>query len=292
MRFRLPPLQSAPGWALSAKVLLLVVFLAAANPGAWERLQAFESPLKAAIFVALWAISVAALLCIAFLPWRTLRHAWTAVLVLGCQVGLGYWLMTRTHLRLADAETLIDVVAFSGNLFGFYASAVLAAALISLIGVAALNMRPFWHAPALRGRWRAAALLVPFVPVGAIAGVLYVQGGEGTDGLPVQKTSPAFGLVLALERVMTGPPPERNDVAIAPSGERRAPTLVVIMDESVRGDFLDINRADGVYSGLLPHRDSIANFGIMSSISGCSSSTNASFRYGVTRERYLEELKT
>jgi glucan phosphoethanolaminetransferase (alkaline phosphatase superfamily) len=292
MRYRLPPLQAAPGWALSVKVLLLVIFLAAANHGAWERLQSFASPLKAATFVALWALSAATLLCVAFLPWRTWRHAWTAVLVLGSHVGLGYWLMTRTHLRLADAEILLDVVAFSDNLLGFFSGAVFTAALVSLIGVAALNMRPFWHARALRRRWLAAALLVPLVPVGATAGVLYMQGGEGTDGLPVHVTSPAFGLVLALERVMAGPRPERNDVAIEPSGERRARTLIVIMDESVRADYLDINRADGVYSGLLPHQGSIANFGIMASISGCSSATNASFRYGVTRERYLQELKT
>jgi glucan phosphoethanolaminetransferase (alkaline phosphatase superfamily) len=294
MSCRLPSLQSVDrGWALSIKVLLLVVFLVATNHGAWERLQSLASPPKAAAFVALWALSAAALFCIAFLPYRSWRYAWTAVLVLGSQLGLGYWLVTKTHLRLADAEQLLDVVAFSDNLLGFYSGPLLGAALVSAIGVVALNMRPFWHARDLRHALPlAAALLVPLVPVSATAGMLYTRGGEGTDGLPVQVTSPAFVLVLALERLVAGPQRERKDVEIAPSAERGARIVIVIMDESVRGDYLDINRPGGVYSGLLPHQASMANFGVMSSISGCSSSTNASFRYGVGRQSYLDDLKT
>jgi lipid A ethanolaminephosphotransferase len=294
MRRSLPPLQSVdPGWTLTVKALLLVVFLAATNQGAWERLQSLDSPPKVAAFMALWAVSTVALFCIAFLPYRSWRYAWTAVLVPCSQLGLGYWLVTKTHLRLADVEQLLDVLAFSDNLLGFYSGPLLSAAFISLIGVVALNMPPYWHPGTLRHPRRAlaAALLVPFVPVSATAGVLYVRGGEGTDGLPVQVTSPAFGLVLALEGLISGPQSKRKEVAIAPSGEGGARTLVVIMDESVRGDYLDINRPGGVYSGLLGHQGSMANFGIMSSIAGCSSSTNASFRYGVARKSYLEDLK-
>jgi hypothetical protein len=280
-------------WTLGIKVLLLVAFILAANDGAWQRVQALDSGWKAGLFVSLWGLSAVALLCIAFSPYRFSRYLWTLVLVPCSFVPLTHWLITGTYLRLADLEQLLGAMAFADNVLGFYAGPLLIATLISLVGMVALNMPPYWQfGVPHRRRLAAAWVVLPLLPIAGIAGVLYVRGGEGTDGLPVQFASPAFGVVLGLERVLSGPEPKRKEVAIAASEGRRARTVVVIMDESVRGDVLDINRPGGVYSGLLPHRAVMTNFGIMSSIASCSAPSNASFRYGVARRSYLKDLKT
>lgn len=290
------PLQrniDASRWTLSLKILLLVVFVIATNDGAWQRLQELGSPSKASAFLALWGVSACALFCVAFSPYRSWRYLWTMVFVLCSLVALSYSLITKTSLRLADVDQLLGLAAFADNVLDFYAGPLLVAALTCLIGIVALNMPPFWHAGvAPNPRRLAAALLLPFVPVTATAGVLYMRGGEGTDGLPVQFTNPAFAVVLGLERLLSGPRLKRKEVAIASLEERRARSVIVIMDESVRGDLLDINRPGGVYSGLLPHSAAMANFGIMSSIANCSSPTNAGFRYGVARRSYLADLTT
>ena len=283
----------ASRWTLGLKLVLLVLFIAATNDGAWQRLQALGSPSQASAFLALWGVSACALLCVAFSPYRSSRYLWTMVFVPCSLVALSYSLITRTHLRLADVEQMLDVLAFADNVLGFYAGPLLTAALICLIGIVALNMPPYWHAGAVaRPGWLAAGLLLPLVPVAAVASVVYVRGGHGTDGLPLQFTSSAFAVVLALERLLSGPEPRRKEVAIAPLDAGRAKSVVVIMDESVRGDLLDINRPGGAYSGLLPHAAAMANFGIVSSIATCSTPTNAGFRYGIARRSYLTDLTT
>jgi lipid A ethanolaminephosphotransferase len=278
---------------LGLKVVLLVLFIALTNGGAWDRLRALGSPSHASAFLALWGVSAAALFCVAFSPHRPTRFLWTAVFFLCSLVALSYSLITSSYLGLADAEQLLGVLAFADNVLEFYAAPLAAAALICLIGIVALNMPPFWHPGAApRHQWLAAGLLVPCFPVAAAASVLYVRGGHGTEGLPVQFTSAAFAVVLGLERLLSGPQPRRKEVAIAPLDGPRARSVIVIMDESVRGDLLDINRPGGVHSGLLPRAASMANFGVMSSISTCSAPTNAGFRYGVARRSYLADLKT
>jgi lipid A ethanolaminephosphotransferase len=290
MNWRRIALQEVDGsrWTLVLKLLLLLVFIAGTNGGAWQRLDALGAPSHAAAFLALWGVSAAALFCLAFSPCRSCRYLWTMVLIPCSLVALAYSLITSTPLRLDDTGRLLEVVPFADNALAFYAGPLLAAGLVCLIGIVALNMPPYWPAgPA--PAWHAAALLLPLVPVAAAAAVLYLRGGHGSDGLPVQFTSPAFALVLGLERLLAGPPAARRDVAIAPQGAR-VKHVVVIMDESVRGDLLDINRPDGVYSGLLPHRAAMANFGVMSSISTCSAPSNAGFRYGIGRRAYLADL--
>ena len=281
----------ASRWTLGLKVLLLVVFIAATNGGAWQRLKSLGAASHASAFLALWGVSAAALFCVAFSPYRSSRYLWTLVFALCSLVALSYSLITSTHLGLADAEQLLQAMAFADNALDFYAGPLLAAALICLVGIVALNMPPFWRAGRAPGaRWPAAVLLLPFVPVAAAAGVLYVRGGQGTEGLPVQFTSPAFAVVLGLERLLAGPAAGRKEVAIEPLDAPRARSVVVIMDESVRGDLLDINRPGGAYSALLSHGAATANFGIMSSIATCSAATNAAFRYGAARQTYLEDL--
>src|SRR3954468_21029426 len=278
---------------LSVKVLLLLVFVTVTNYGAWKRLETLSSsPSKVLVFLALWGISVVALFFIAFLPQRFWRYLWTTVLAVSSMAALSHSLITRDYLRLADFEQFLGLLAFTGNVLDFYAGQLLTAAVVCAIGIAALNMPPLGPAvPPPRAR-RLAAVLLPVVPVAGIAGVLLCHGGEGADGLPVQFTSPAFAAVVGLERLLSGPEPKRTEVAIAPADGPRPKNVIVIMDESVRGDLLDVNRPDGMYSGLLAHSEIMANFGILSSIANCSAASNAAFRYGVGRQTPMADLQT
>ena len=284
---------SGTGLTLSVKVLLLLVFVTVPNYGAWNRLETLSSsPAKALAFVALWGISLVALFFIAFSCQRFWRYFWTTVLAVSSMAALSHSLVTRTDLRLADFEQLIGLLAFTGNVLDFYAAQLLAAALVCAAGVVALSMPPRGPAVLAPRARRAAALLLPLAPVAGIVGVLLSHGGDGADGLPVQFTSPAFAATLALERLLSGPQPKRTQVAIAPADGPRPKNVIVIMDESVRGDLLDLNRPDGMYSGLLAHRAAMANFGIVSSIANCSSASNAAFRYGVGRQSPMADLQT
>jgi glucan phosphoethanolaminetransferase (alkaline phosphatase superfamily) len=60
--------------------------------------------------------------------------------------------------------------------------------------------------------------------------------------------------------------------------------IVFIIDESIRGDYIDINNMRGTTPYLLSIRDRIINFGIASSSANSSNSSNAILRYGLTPE--------
>jgi len=276
--------------ALSVKLLLFLAFVTVTNYGAWSRLETLASSLaKALAFLALWGVSVVALFCIAFSTRRLWRYVWSTVLAVSSMVALSHSLITQTDLRLADFEQLLGLLAFTGNVVDFYAGQLLTAAAVCVIGIVALNMPP--HGPRLAPRARRPAELLPLAPVAGIVGVLLSHGGDGVDGLPVQFTSPAFAAALGLERLLSGPEPKRTEVAIA-SARAGPRNVIVIMDESVRGDLLDLNRPGGMYSGLLAHSAAMANFGIASSIANCSAASNAAFRYGVDRQTPMADLQT
>ncbi|MGH6631882.1 MAG: sulfatase-like hydrolase/transferase, partial [Sphingopyxis sp.] len=71
------------------------------------------------------------------------------------------------------------------------------------------------------------------------------------------------------------PEPDRGDI-------------VLIVDESIAGRYLDINDAAGVRSGLAspPPGIVVSNFGLAASIANCSFGSNLTLRYGGTRDAY------
>lgn len=280
------------GLALSVKLALLLVFVLVTNYGAWNRVATLSSALGVVVFLVLWAVSVAALFFIAFMPQRLWRYLWTAVLAVSSTAALSFSLITREYLRVADVEQLTGLLAFAGNVVNFYTAQLLSTALVGAMGIVAINMPPFGRAARAPRARRLAALLLPLAPIAGIMGVLLTHGGDGADGLPVQYTTTAFAAVLGIERLAYGPEPKRTEVAVAPTDKPRPRNVIVIMDESVRGDLLDLNRPGGMYSGLLPHREVMANFGIVSSIANCSAASNAAFRYGVGRQSPLADLRT
>jgi glucan phosphoethanolaminetransferase (alkaline phosphatase superfamily) len=280
---------------LGLKLSLLVLFLCATNRGVLERLASIGWQVGLVVFVCIWVLSVTAILAIAFSGSVRSRAAWTLVLAGVSFLGLSYHGITAKQLSYAETERLLGLTGFVDNLAGFYTEAMISAACWSLLGIVAINMPPFYTAHRRR-RWVGSAVamasMLQLLPVAAIGAVLYARGGEGTDGLPVQHNGVAFLSVLAIESAVSEPSPPRTGVLISPSAHRKARHVVLVMDESVRGDLLDINSEQGVESGLLRSGLPIINFGIASSIANCSGSTNMAVRMGVTRRNYLKEIRS
>jgi hypothetical protein len=67
---------------------------------------------------------------------------------------------------------------------------------------------------------------------------------------------------------------------------------VLLVDESIAGNYLDINNPLGVRSGLArpPEGLRVTNFGYAASIHNCSANSNAVLRFGGTPETYREAL--
>ncbi len=129
------------------------------------------------------------------------------------------------------------------------------------------------------GFWKPILLIAPFVPVAVIFFLGLLRGGYGTLGLPDTYKIPSLLVLLAMDAAITGKV-ERDPVDIRPT--RSSPRhIVLVVDESVRADFLDLNQDRGVTPGLHRFRDRPVNFGYASAGGNCSSTSNLILRYGI-----------
>jgi len=133
----------------------------------------------------------------------------------------------------------------------------------------------------------------PFILLILLSGLMFLRGGGGGNGLPPILTPFAYGNLMVYESLNNNIG-ERSDVEIARSESKLTRDIILIMDESIRGDYLDINSKLGVNSALNLNYDTINifNYGIAASISNCSRPTNVVVRYGGTRDDYLKHVNT
>lgn len=244
-----------------------------------------------AIVGTIWVIGVVAVLHIAFFGRIVGRLVWTAMLVTAAFVGASFHVIFDLALNMFDLDKMLGNVGDANTVLPFYAPMLVAPATFCAIGLVAMNMPPFAKSVRaqvdVKGRLRHA--LGQATPIFVIALVLLLKRGEATNGFAVQHSLWSFALVLAGERAVQGARPARAEVTMTPAAKRPFKNVIVVMDESGRGASLDLNGEDGVETGLKGRPDAVS-FGVMCSIANCSYESNVSFRFGVGREGYLEQL--
>lgn len=255
----------------------------------------------AVIFVALWCLTTFAVVATAFLPAWTLRALLCALIAPSTAVSVAYWAITKRPLSYETVCLWWEERAWAGAALATHAEVLPYAAAIFAVTCLALLLPP--ELPFLRRsvftsrsaprRW---ATLASYLAAGGIVPILaalnIVQAGEGLHGLPVHYNGAVFLSVMTVNKQVV----EReraNAVPRIPLSASRPPPphVLLVIDESVRGDFLDINEDRGVTPYLLSRRDRIKNFGYASSLANCSRSTHQGLRVGVHLEHPIESQR-
>ncbi len=273
---------------LSLKLAAIAVFLFLTNGGLGTR-----SLTGYAFFVVAWALSIASLLHVAFLAGPLARITWTVLIAAGTIAGTAFRAIYHAPLRLADVGVLLRSAGDMDSALAFYGPALMWPTLLTVLGVASINLPPFARSARERRPLgaRIRQLAVQVSPIAVMVVALLVKHGEGTNGLAVQHAPHAHLAVLAIERALMGPPPDREAVTMAHSGRRPLQNIIVVMDESIRGDLIDLNLEGGAVTALAGRPD-VINFGVASSIANCSYATNIGFRYGIGRRDHVRQLAT
>lgn len=300
-------------------MVLLAIFIAGPDFGAIERLAAIGPQLGLLVFIVIWLLAVAAIVHIAFFGSPLAKLAWTLVLVPGMLIAHGYRAVTAGYFGYLEAIQLSGLLGFAGEAFAFHGRQLVGALALALVGVVAINLDvKSWpglsaakapgSAASRLGRWgarvlpgagsrarhmatRAAAPALHFAPLALLVAILFVRGGEGTNGLPGHYTSAAFAVTMLAEKLARADETHDRKVGIALGHPAAFQDIVVVMDESVRGDLLDLNNpGSGVASGL-PGRPETVNFGVASSIANCSTASNHAFRFAASSDHYLQDLR-
>ena len=287
---------------LIVKLLLVNIFFFTANIEAKFLyridllIHNFDGYIGVIVFISLWLTCYFSLIATAFIQNKYSRII-LALIIFGFSLtGLSYEIASGAYLTYDNLAIMSEAVDYVSDAFIFYFQSILISFFICVIGVVGILIPPskLKNESGFRKLFLAFKrvfeypfVLLPFVIIFILS---MIRGGGGTDGLPIQyKTASLFAHIKASQ--FFSPDIVRSNVKIPNFQDARSSkNIILIVDESVRGDFLDINYMRGTTPNLLSQESSISNFGLAVSGANCSSGSNQILRTGAQPSSFQETL--
>jgi len=270
---------------LYLKIILILGFLYFTSSNVLTRVQEIGMNTGLLVFAGLWLITAVSIVLLSFSQNNMFKITFSLIIIILGVAGKSYFLVTSVHLTFGDFETLIKLGGFVDDVLQQYNEQIFTSLSIGLLGLLALLLPPGFTNRFINTKSVSIAL---FIPVFLISSIIYERGGEGTNALPDYNNILSFGSVYLIASAIADSHPARNKVQISAKKNNDIQNIIFIMDESVRGDYLDLNSAKGIKTNLPVQK--LVNFGIATSATNCSASTNVSVRFGVNRDNYLQDV--
>jgi len=266
------------------KELLIALYLLADHRAIGERLDSLGLSLPLLLYLGLFAILTFCLWLAAAVRNRSIRWAYALLFAAAAFFLHSCELIAGEHLTYDVFISLVQSAGFAGDAVEQHLAVMLHAAGMSLLLLAGIAIKP----PGSRSFAQPAIAAAPLVGVGLLASILFARGGDGARGLPGAFTPLAYTAILFHE-ASSGGTGRRQDVALPAPQPKPARDIVLIVDESVAGNYLDLISPGGVRSGLKEARPGVAiyDFGAAAAVTNCSIGSNLTLRYGGTRADYL-----
>ena len=275
--------QTMPSPKTLIKTLLLALGLAFELPEIAARIVMLGLSPSLLLYAGLYGGLSVCLWAAAFIRRPLLRWGWAALFALATIVVGTFQDAAADAMSYDVFVTMIHSAGFADDALAQYGMSLAWASAGALFLFAGVGLKPD---PRTRLRGLTAAL-APFAGLAMLTLLLFVRGGEGGRGLPNAWVGTAYAALAAYETA-TQPSMSRQPVKIAHASRPEQGDIVLIVDESIAGRYLDINDAAGVRSGLAspPPGITVSNFGLAASIANCSFGSNLTLRYGGTRGAY------
>ncbi|QHC95159.1 sulfatase-like hydrolase/transferase [Pseudomonas sp. R84] len=267
-----------------AKELFLIVYLLIYSEYYIDRLNAIGLGFAVLLFGAMFLALTFALYLMAYIRQALIRHVFALAMFVSAVFFDVYTRVTADYLTYSGFVSLVYSGGFIQEAAYQYRDALLRGMLSGLLLLLGIGLKPR-HGLAIPNALRVAA---PLCGVLLLSAVLFLRAGEGARGLPIMYTPLAYLNLFAYEALHNTVGP-REPVTLARTSQAVGHDIVLIIDESISGNYLDINAPFGVHSNLKqahPGVD-IFNYGYAASIANCSADTNVTLRYGGTRADYM-----
>ncbi|WP_166225308.1 sulfatase-like hydrolase/transferase [Pseudomonas atagonensis] len=266
------------------KELLLVIYLLRYSDYYLDRLNAIGWGLAVVLFGVMFLALTLALYLTAYIRQTLIRHLFALAMFVSAVFFDVYTRVTADYLSYSSFVSLVYSGGFIQEAAYQYREAIIHGALSGLLLLFGIGLKPR-HPLRIPNGLRVAA---PLCGVVLLSAVLFVRAGEGARGLPIMYTPLAYLNLFAYEALHNTVGP-REPVTLARNGEAIGHDIVLIIDESISGNYLDINAPFGVHSNLKQAHPGVGifNFGYAASIANCSADTNVTLRYGGTRADYM-----
>ncbi len=269
----------------SIKILLITLSLLVDHAAVVDRVQSLGMSFSLAVYAILFLALVLSLFSAALIGNNLLRWTLASVFAAAAFFVDGYQFISNEAMTY---DIFISLVGLTGDAQDalhqhFYILILILIKSLTLFFAIGLKPSPVRFLP------QKISVSMPIFLLVALPVMLFVRGGDGTRGLPGAWTGSGFlALHLYETGLAAGENQPRKDVEIAHQPAGVTHDIVLIVDESIAGHYLDINSPNGVRSGLGAPPDGVAvrNFGLAASIAVCSASSNFTLRYGGSREAY------
>ncbi len=269
---------------------LFLLALAVVIPAPWylARVSAIDSATGVLTFLVLLILCLVSLLAVSFCQYHVLRCAWAVLLTSSAVVVESYRGIMGSFLSYDAYVSILQAAAFVDDAWSQFAAHMAKPMLIGTLLLAGILLPP--HTSFSRSKPATiACIAMPVVFVLTLSVFLYFRGGAGVKGLPSPIVALPYAIVRSYEYVEFDRG-KRESVSILQQVDSDPVDIILIIDESVRGDYLDINAPKGVSSGLTGSDGAVHNFALAASATNCSGGSNVILRFGGTRENYLQSM--
>jgi lipid A ethanolaminephosphotransferase len=273
---------------ISIKILLITYFLIFTNFGLEQRVEQIGVNLNLLLFFALWVLIILSIFAVSFYGTLNARIFWGLFFSLSAVLGSIYY--QSSGGQYLSFNTIAPIWDAKGNIFDaliLYQFIVIKsiinsfAGLIGIIIPSTINKKPIKFTG-----------LIPLAPIILISFIIFIRGGEGTGGLPSQLIPLTTFSVYMGDNLLNQENPSREQVSISIYQQPRINNIVLVVDESVRADYLKINdNKKGVDTGL-SNSNHIANFGWSSASTSCSIYSNLGLMYGGNKKATVNIIRT
>lgn len=277
--------------SLWLKLGLLGMFFTFTNHGILSRIEIIGISASLAIYIILWLFSVSAICLISFTNKHSIRITWGLIISFSAFCGDFFYRASGYHMSIDDIEVMWRVRGDADQAFSFYWNILIESLGVTLLGLFAIILPPYGRYAIQSKRFTYWITTAPLLPMFLIVGIIYAKGGEGTNGLPNQVTPVAMSSFLVIYNTIFHEDIIRENVTMTPAAEKNPKHILLIIDESIRADFLDINSEHGMVTNLTD-RNNIANFGYAASAGNCSDTTNVILRTGGTKTTMPDAVRS
>lgn len=266
------------------KELLLVLYLIRGYDYYLDRLAALGIGLATVLFALMFVALVVALWMTAYIRQTLVRHLFALAMFVSAVFFEVYARVTDSYLTYSQFVSLVYSGGFIQEAAWQYREVIVSSVAAGLLLLLGIGLKPR-HPLSLPGYL---PITAPVSGVLLLSAVLFMRAGEGARGLPTMYTPLAYLNLFVYETLHNTVGP-REPVRLVRQTPEIAYDIVLIIDESVSGNYLDINTPSGVRTGLKmpPPGVDIFNYGYAASIANCSADTNVTLRYGGTRADYM-----
>ncbi|NAW85552.1 sulfatase-like hydrolase/transferase [Photobacterium halotolerans] len=249
-----------------------------------------ENPVRnVAIFAALWLLAIASLKAVLTARLTAVHVFWNLFLTLVVLAHLSLLLILADNLTLFDIRRMWIERGEAGAALLFYWSELLLPLLIAVAFSLSLFRIRAWLLSRYSPSSSCVAAGFPVFVTGVLAAMVAMKGPTAAQGMAGVYILPGLLSVILFEQI-ADERPERRPVTVA-AGNPLIRNVIVVMDESVSGDFFGQDTDYSLVPSLKAHADAVINYGVATSAHNCSSYSNAVLRWGVVPGAFEQALQ-